>query len=178
MLAKVLSNATVKACINGRPYKDQKQMPVDKALSDNNTGWQNFVRKILKLLASVCNTHLTGIGAVNGSHKKFFKSLEVYEQWYKFVCRIKDIAFEEAGRALQEKLIEWLRGRGENEAADWVRDWWHGAKGQWLLANGSIGLIGNNQGIESKHRWDRESICCGRQVIMNMGNFEGVVGKL
>ena len=66
---------------------------------------------------------------------------------------------------MQEQLVMWLRSRDEEAAADWFERYWSGSrKGRWMLANGGIGMIGNQQGLESWFRWDREAISRGRQV--------------
>ena len=174
MLSVVLSNPVVKSTIEGRPYLEKQEMPVDKALCDNDGGFQGYAREELGLEAGVCNTHVTAVGANNGSQKKQFTKEEIYTEWYDKVNKIKDIAFEASGHALQLKVVEWLQRCGEDRAADWMRDYWCGARGRWLIGNGGIGCIGNNQGLESRWRWDRQAICGGRQVhVLQLGNKRG-----
>ena len=69
------------------------------------------------------------------------------------------------GEGLQALLVEWLRSVNEVRAAEWFHAWWCGpVKGRWLLGHGGVGLTGNNQGLESKWRWDRQGISHGKQV--------------
>ena len=75
-------------------------MPVDKELCDNDGGFQGYVHEELGLEAGVCNTHVTPVGANNGSQKKQFTKQEIYTEWYDKVNKIKDIAFEAGGHAL------------------------------------------------------------------------------
>jgi hypothetical protein len=152
------------SCLDGRPYREDNELPISKALGDNHLGWQNFVRKILRIDPNVCNTHASGIGAQNGSQREHFVDPDVYEKWYLYVCRIKDVSFEEAGEHLQGMLADWLRLKGEEAAAVWQEKYWMGPRGRWLAGNGGIAMQENNQGIESGHRWDRQSISGGRQV--------------
>ena len=155
--------------MNGRPYKELKELPIDKPLGDNCTGFQNFCEHVLKVPARVCNTHVSAIPANNGSFKKRFASQDVYKQFYDFVVRVKDCSFEDAGVKLQDRLCDWLASSGEAPVADWFHEWWCGdVKGRWLLGNGGYGLIANNQGLESRWRWERNSISGGRQVSLNL----------
>ena len=168
-IKELLDNQTVLAMMNGRPYKELKELPIDKPLGDNCTGFQNFCEHVLKVPARVCNTHVSAIPANNGSFKKRFASQDVYKQFYDFVVRVKDCSFEDAGVKLQDRLCDWLASSGEESVADWFHEWWCGdVKGRWLLGNGGYGLIANNQGLESRWRWERNSISGGRQVSLNL----------
>jgi hypothetical protein len=75
----------------------------------------------------------------------------------------------EQGYHLQSMLVDQLKARGEGAAAKWWETEWTGHEnGTWMLGNGGIGLIANNQGIESSWRWDRNKISGGRQVRVSM----------
>jgi len=155
ILGEIQNHPTVRACMAGPPYKNDKELPVSKVLGDGHAGWLNFVRKVLKLAANLCNTHATAIGAQNGTQRVHFTTQESYDGWYKYVCRIKDISFEEPGHHVQTMLHDWLLMQGQEQAAEWQKQWWGGARGRWLLGNGSISGIANNQGLESSWNWDR-----------------------
>ena len=164
-IADLLRNGTIRACVEGRPYMQLNELPISKALGDNHTGWQNFVRKVLGIDPNVCNTHATAIGKQNGSQRTHFHDPNTYEKWYVYVCRIKDVSFEEPGFHMQVLLCDWLRLQGEDEAADWQTEYWMGPRGRWMAGNGGIAMQENQQGLESNWRWDRQSISGGRQVI-------------
>ncbi len=62
-------------------------------------------------------------------------------------------------------LVEWLLVSGEGESSTWFREFWVAdGKGRWLRADIFIGMIPYNPGLESKWRWDRNSISQGYQV--------------
>ena len=65
-------------------------LPISHPLGDNSAAWQKFAAEDLGLSSSVGQTHLTAIGANNGQHKKHFKCMDVYEEFYDFVnCIIR-----------------------------------------------------------------------------------------
>lgn len=142
-----------------------KRLPISKPLGDNSAAFQKFARDELGECALVCQTHATAIAANNGSHRSHFKDEAVYEEFYDYVCRIMRISCATTGEYLQMKLVEWLREKGEDDAANWFQEWWVGPeKGRWTLGHGGIAMSGNNQGLESTWRWDRESISRSLQV--------------
>ena len=146
-------------------YYPMHRQRLQRYAGDKCTGFQNFCKKVFKVPARVCNTHVSAIPANNGTFKKRFKSQEVYKRIYDLVVRIKDCSYEDAEVKLQDCLCNWLADQGESEVADWFSQWWCGSiKGRWLLANGGYGLVANNQGMESSWRWERNSISGGRQV--------------
>ena len=156
----------VRQLIRSEEYKNGT-WPISTPLFDNIDYGQRFAVEILKTPASVCQTHLTGIAANNGTQRKHFKERKHYEEFYDYVCSIMRCSLEHLGIHLQGKLVQWLRRKGEDEAANWFEKYWCGpVKGRWLLGNIGIGGVTNQQGIESSHRWDRESIGCGHQVCV------------
>ena len=143
-----------------------KELPISFALGDNSSAFQKFVTEQLGLNANVCQTHATAIPKNNSSHRGYFDSVDNYEQFYEFVCRIMKCSFEGAGLRLQQLLVQWMRSVHEERAADWFQQHWCGPiKGRWLLANGGIGVTANNQGLESTWRWDRTSNSHCYQVL-------------
>ena len=56
--------------MNGRPYKEMKELPINKPFGDNCTGFQNFCEYVLKVPARVCITHVSPIPANNESFKR------------------------------------------------------------------------------------------------------------
>ena len=116
-------------------------------------------------MANVCQTHATAIVANNGTHCTHFDNPDNYEEFYECVCRIMRCSFATVGERLQGLLVVWLRLVNENRAADWFEQWWCGpVKGRWLASHGGVVMSGNNQGIESTWRWDRQAISHGKQV--------------
>ena len=164
-IRQVRENPKVVAATSTREYIEDKALPIARPLGDNSAAWQKFARDTLGLDSNVCQTHATAIAANNGSHKTHFETTENYNAFYDYVCRIMRCSFAAAGEGLQVLLVEWLRGVDEGRAADWFNEWWCGpVKGRWLLAHGGIAMSGNNQGLESKWRWDRCAISHGKQV--------------
>ena len=109
-------NETVAACLAGRPYKQDKELPISYTLGDKSQAWQKFCREERKVPTNMCQTHATAIAANNGTHRAHF-----------------------AGERLQEMLMQFLRESGEARAADWFQEWWCGpVKGQWLLGHGGM----------------------------------------
>ena len=143
-----------------------KLLPIARPMGDNSAAWQKFAKEELHLESNVCQTHATAIAANNGSHKKHFDDPNKnYDGFYEFVCRIMRCSFAEVGEHLQTLLVDWLRSVREGRAAEWFQTWWCGpVKGRWLLGHGGVAMSGNNQGLESKWRWDSEAISHGRQV--------------
>ena len=164
-IREVKENETVAACLAGRPYMIDKELPISYPLGDNSAAWQKFCREELQVPTNVCQTHATAIAANNGSHKTHFDNMARYEEFYEYVCRIMRCSFVDAGERLQELLVQFLRSVGETRAADWFSEWWCGpVKGRWLLGHGGICITPNNSGMESTWRWDRHGISRGREV--------------
>ena len=63
---------------NSHPYKEMKELPINKLLGDNCTGFQNFCEHVLKVPARFCNMHVSAIPATNWSFKKHFASQDVF----------------------------------------------------------------------------------------------------
>ena len=119
----------VACCLRGRPYKEQKELPISYALGDNSACFQKFVTEELDLEANVCQTHATAIAKNNGTHSTYFDSNENYEVFYDFLCSIMRFSFPDAGVRLQELLVLsllWLRSVRETRAADWFERYWCG----------------------------------------------------
>ena len=97
--------------------------------------------------------------------KKFFDNTEIYEEFYQILYELMQISIKEAGFHLQNLLVYWLRDKGEGPAAEWFKHYWTGEeKGLYLLGCGGVGLISNNQSLESQWRWDRVAISNSAQV--------------
>jgi len=157
----------VVAKTSAEPYtnKEKKHLPIAVAMGDNSTAWQKFVAETLELESNVCQTHATAIAANNGSHRTHFDSMERYEEFYEYVCRIMRCSFDTMGEVMQSQLVAWLRSVNEVRAAEWFETYWCGpVRGRWLLGHGGIAMSGNNQGLESLWRWDRQAISHGKQV--------------
>ena len=67
--------------LQGTQYTTLNQLPIDKSLTDNCTGFQTFSEKVLKETARVCNTPVSVIPAKYGTFKKRFKSQKVYKRF-------------------------------------------------------------------------------------------------
>ena len=161
----VRSNENVRCCLGGRPYKTNHELPVSHGLSDNTDTYQNFLKNCLGLLAALCQTHVTAIPACNGTHKKYFDNTDIYEEFYQILYQLMHISIQEAGFHLQNLLVYWLRDKGEGRAAEWFERYWTGEeKGRYLLGCGGVGLVSNNQSLESQWRWDRVAISNSAQV--------------
>jgi hypothetical protein len=165
-IQQLKTHPSVAACLHGAPYQGPaKELPISACLGDNTFAVQNFSDNKLGLPANVCQTHTSAIPANNGTHKKHFHDMEIYEAFYQFICRIARITYKHAGTHIQVLLVEWLQANGEEEASTWFRQFWVAdGKGRWLLADLFIGMIPNNQGLEATWRWDRTAICNGYQV--------------
>ena len=159
------AHEAVRACLASRAYKKDHELPVRHGLCDNTDTYRNFLKHCLKLLTELCQTHATAIPACNGTHQKFFDNQEVYEEFYQMVYELMQISITEAGFHLQNLLVYWLRDKGEARAAAWFEQYWTGEeKGRYLLGCGGIGLVANNQSLESHWRWDRVAISNSTQV--------------
>ena len=98
-------------------------------------------------------------------HKKYFDNSEIYEEFYQMVYELMQISIQSAGFHLQNLLVYWLREKGETRAAEWFEQYWTGQeKGRYLLGCGGVGLVSNNQSLESQWRWDRVAISNSAQV--------------
>ena len=78
--------APCRQLIRSEEYKNGT-WPISTPLFDN-IDYGRFAVEILKTLATVCQTHLTGIAANNGTQRKHFKERKHYEKFYDYVCRI------------------------------------------------------------------------------------------
>jgi hypothetical protein len=175
-MQELCDDPRVRAATSAKSYIEQKKMPIAIPLGDNSASWQKFAAEELGLPANVCQTHASAIAANNGTHKTHFDDMENYEAFYEYVCRIMRCSNANMGLHLQSMLVAWLQSVNEQRAANWFEEWWCGpTKGRWCLGHGGIGLTGNNQGLESSWRWDREAISHGRQVRWQ--NKEGGVAK-
>ena len=84
------------------------------------------------------------------------------------VYELMQISIESAGFHLRNLLasVYWLREKGETRAAEWFEQYWTGQeKGRYLLGCCGVGLVSNNQSLESRWRWDRVAISNSAQVI-------------
>ena len=148
------------------------RLHLQPSTSDNTDTFQNFLKNCLGLLATLCQTHVTAIPACNGTHKKFFDNADIYEAFYQILYELMQISIKAAGFHLQNLLVYWLRNKGETRAAEWFERYWTGEeKGRYLLGCCGVGLISNNQSLESQWRWDRVAISNSAQVTIGGINF-------
>ena len=89
MLLHQVVTAVMRCEYNANPWRIEKQ------LGDNNTCFQNFCENVLKVLARLCNTHVSAIPA--NKFKKRFKLQDVYKQFYELVLRLKDCSYKDVG---------------------------------------------------------------------------------
>ena len=187
-IRQIRANDTVKCNIGGMPYTSKKDLAIDSPLGDQSHAWKNMCLNQLGVTSRVCQSHASSINGLNGGFRKHFVSQTVYEEFYDCVCHIMRCSIVEQGYHLQSMLVDQLKARGEGSAATWWKTEWTGHdNGTWMLGNGGIGLIANNQGIESSWRWDRNKISGGRQVTVSVcvcvlcvcvrGQREGVCGQ-
>ena len=168
-ICQIRANDTVKCNIGGMPYTSKKDLAIDSPLGDQSHAWKNMCLNQLGVTSRVCQSHASSINGLNGGFRKHFVSQTVYEEFYDCVCRIMRCSIVEQGYHLQSMLVDQLKARGEGSAATWWKTEWTGHdNGTWMLGNGGIGLIANNQGIESSWRWDRNKISGGRQVTVSV----------
>ena len=55
-ITELRENGTVACCLQGYPYKKEKELPISFALGDNSSAFQKFVTEQLQLAANVCQT--------------------------------------------------------------------------------------------------------------------------
>jgi hypothetical protein len=116
-------------------------LPISACLGDNTFSVQDVSINTLGLDANVCQTHTSAIAANNGTHKKHFHDMAIYEEFNECVCRIARISFKHAGTHIQVLLVEWLQPSGEGESRTWFREFWVAeGKVRWLLADICIGM--------------------------------------
>ena len=83
------------------------------------------------------------------------------------LCDIMSITCKAAGYYLQSLLVQWLRANVNDRCADWFKTHWTGpVKGRYLLGSGGVGLVSNNQSLESSWRWDRHACTSGSPIII------------
>ena len=70
----------VRQLTRSEEYK-QDSRPISTPLFDNIDYGQRFAVEILKTPASVCQTHLTGMAANNGTQRKHLKERQHYEEF-------------------------------------------------------------------------------------------------
>jgi len=168
-IGTLLENRDVKDVLESEAYHKGRKFPVLQSMGDNSEAFQKFVRDHLGMDANICQTHATAIGKNNGTQARHFKNRDVHDQFYELILRIKECTFVEPGFRMQEQLVEWLVSKEEPDAAEWFKRYWSGPrKGRWMLGNGGIGTIANQQGIESTFKWEREDISHGKQVNLDL----------
>ena len=124
------------------------------------------MKNVLDIKAELCQTHATAIASNNGTHRKYFKDDENYQKFYEMLCDITNITCEAAGNYLQNLLVQWLRSNVDDQCADWFETHWTGpVKGRYLLGSSDVGLVSNNQSLESCWRWDLHACTSGSQAI-------------
>ena len=132
-----------------KPFKFK--LPLEKPLCDNTTKFSKFIEKMFPHLSEdilVCAAHLTGIAWQKRSHVKYFDSFDVYKEWYKLLVRCLTCPSKALANILQMKLVEWLKSREEDNAAEWFEEYWCGKRGNWTIAHGGIAGTNNNSGTE------------------------------
>ncbi len=100
---------------------------------------------------------LSGIPASTYSHVSYFRSRENYEEFYGFITRVVNIAFEKFATFVQALLVLHLRTFG-NKPAKWYEEWWTGACGRYCLCHCMHGGTNNNMRVEVAWR-DIKKLC-------------------
>ena len=130
------------------------RLPLEKPLCDNTTKFSKFINKRLphlKKKIGQCAAHLTGIAWQKKLHRKYFKNQSTYRRFYQLLVSTTRSSSVALSNVLQRKMIQWLRARGENRAAEWIAEYWTGDRGNWTLAHAGVGGTNNNNGTEG--RW-------------------------
>ena len=100
---------------------------------------------------------LSGIPASNYSQVSYFPSRENYDEFYGFIIRVVNIAFEKFATFVQALLVQHLRTFGD-KPAEWYEEWWTGARGCYCLCHCMHGGTNNNMGVEVDWR-DIKKLC-------------------
>ena len=100
---------------------------------------------------------LSGIPASNYSHVSYFPSRDNYDEFYGFIIRVVNIAFEKFAACVQALLVQHLRSFGD-KPAEWYEEWWTGARGRYCLCHCMHGGTNNNMGVEVDWR-DIKKLC-------------------
>jgi DNA polymerase delta subunit 1 len=108
---------------------------------------------------------LSGIPASNYSHVSYFPSRENYDEFYGFVIRVVNIAFEKFATCVQALLVKHLRTFGD-KPAEWYEEWWTGARGRYCLCHCMHGGTNNNMGVKALHKTEEDSKSAQAHVIL------------
>jgi hypothetical protein len=130
------------------------RLPLEKPLCDNTTKFSKFIYKHFPLLRKrigQCAAHLTGIAWQKRLHQKYSKNQNVYRTFYMLLVMHTRCSLVALSNVLQRKMIAWVRARGETRAADWLKEYWTGERGNRTLAHGGVGGTNNNNSTEG--RW-------------------------
>ena len=74
-----------------------------------------------------------GIAADNHSH--VFPDRAAYDDYYDIVVDIGEVGVETFATRVQEMLVDYLREKYGEEAANWCCDYWTGDRGRMCLAH-------------------------------------------
>ncbi len=100
---------------------------------------------------------LSGIPASNYSQVSYFPLRENYDEFYGFIIRVVNIAFEKFATFVQALLVQHLRTFGDKQA-EWYEEWWTGARGRYCLCHCMHGGTNNDMGVEVDWRYIKK-IC-------------------
>ena len=93
------------------------ELPISHGLSDNTETYQTFLKNWLRLLAELCQTHITAIPACNGTQMKGFDNTEIYEELYQMPDGVRIYADLHQGSRLSPPeltcILVMQKGRGK-----------------------------------------------------------------
>ena len=142
------------------PFKFE--IPLDKPMCDNTTKFSKWIKKKKPHLADKilqCAAHLTGIAWQKRSHTKYFDNQKTYKMFYKLIVRCLRCSSTALAIVLQSKIVDWLRARHEQKAADWFEEYWTGDRGNYMLAHAGVGGTNNNCGTEGGWNGVKKEVC-------------------
>ena len=84
-----------------------------------------------------------------GAFRKYFSSEETFTEFHQYCYRLLEAPSVELTHAMQGVIVDWLKLKNVNGAANWFETYWTGEHGNYN--NATAGYVGNNKsaGIES-----------------------------
>ena len=93
--------------------------------------------------------------------RKKFKSGKIYRTLKSWLTILAKCPRHKSTIYLLGRIITWLREEGEDEGANWLKDYWTGDRGTWDLGSTGLACPNNNCGVESGWARIRHAVCGG-----------------
>ena len=160
MVQDLLGSELVQEFMKRETFADG-EFEVDGTLSDRSLGWSLFTHNTFHFDANMCRNHTSAIPAANHAQQKYFRSQEVYDDYYDEMVKLGRVGHEVVVNKAHHAMPIWIEHvlKDAKGAKYWQNTWsLSSGHGRFSVVHGMYGGSTTNGSKEANWR-DKGEIC-------------------